>query len=85
MIISKRTARVVLIGAIIAAALVYLVFANSLSETDMVRLSYIWLPIAITGAAILFTGKNTLKFAISWFITAVLGLFVFFELIFPML
>ena len=85
MTISKPTARVMLIGAIIAAALVYLVFSNSLSETDMVRLSYIWLPIAITGAAILFTGKNTLKFAISWFITAVLGLFVFFELIFPML
>ena len=85
MTISKRTAQMMLIGAIIAAALVYLVFANSLSETDMVRLSYIWLPIAITGAALLITGKNTLKFAIGWLVAAVLALFAFFELVFPML
>ena len=85
MTISKRTARIMLIGAIITAALVYLVFADALSETDMVRLSYIWLPIAITGAALLITGKNTLKFAIGWFAAAMLALFAFFELIFPML
>ena len=85
MTLSKRTAQVMLIGAFIVAAPVYLVFSDSLSEIDMVRLAYIWLPIAITGAAILFTGKNSLKFAISWFVAAVLGLFVFFELIFPML
>jgi|GEM_PF-2793745 len=85
MTLSKRTARIMLIGAIIVAALVYLVFADTLSETDMVRLSYIWLPIAIAGAAILMTGKNTLKFAIAWFAATVLALFAFFELIFPML
>ena len=74
-----------LIGAILGAALIYLIFANSLSETDMVRLSYVWLPIAVTGAAILWTGKNSIRFALAWFISTIMGLFSFFELVFPML
>lgn len=85
MTISKRTARIMLVGALAAAALIYTVFANSLSETEMVQLSYIWLPIALTGAAILSTGANTLKIALSWFLSTMAGLFLFFEIIFPML
>lgn len=74
-----------LIASVIGAALIYLFFESSLSESDMVSLSYIWLPIAVTGAAILRTGKSSLKFAICWFIATALGLFLFFEVIFPML
>jgi len=85
MTISKRTAKIMLIGALATAALIYTVFASSLSETEMVQFSYIWLPTALTGAAILRTGANTLKIALSWFLSAIAGLFLFFEIIFPML
>ncbi len=85
MTISKRIAKLMLIGALAGAALIYTIFANTLSETDMVRLSYIWLPTALTGAAILFTGENTLKIALAWFLSTIFGLFLFFEIIFPML
>ena len=85
MTLSKRMAQIMVIGAIIGAALIYLVFAGSLSETDMVRLSYIWVPIAVTGAAVWITGRNTLKFALAWLILALASLFVFFEVVFPLL
>ncbi len=85
MTISKRVAKFMLFGGLIGAALIYLALFNSLSETEMVNLSYIWLPISVAGAAILYTGKNTLMFAIICLIMTVLALFVFFELIFPAL
>lgn len=85
MTISKRTAKIMLIGALATAALIYTVFGNSLSETEMVQLSYIWLPTALTGVAILITGANTLKIALTWFFSTIAGLFLFFEIIFPML
>ncbi len=78
-------AKIMLFGGLIGAALIYLALAGSLSETDMVNLSYIWLPISVAGAAILYTGKNTLMFAIICLIMTVLTLFLFFELIFPAL
>lgn len=85
MLVSKRLARDMLIGAIIVAALVYLVFGNSLSETEMVLLSYVWVPIATVSGVILIKGKTTIKLAIGWLIASILGLVVFFEVIFPML
>lgn len=85
MTISKRAAQIMCIGAIVVAALITLVFESSISETDMVMMSYIWAPIVVTGAAIWITGKNTLKFALKWFVLTLLALFVFFVQIFPML
>lgn len=85
MIVSTAVAKIMLFGGLIGAALIYLAFFNSLSETDMVNFSYVWLPFAVTGAAVLYTGRNTLKFAVFCFALTILSLILFFELIFPAL
>ncbi len=85
MTISNRIAKIMLYGGVAAAALIYLAFFNTLSETDMVNFSYIWLPFSVAGAAVLFTGNNTVKNAIIWFVVTLLALFIFFQVIFPML
>jgi len=85
MIISTRIAKFMLFGGLIGAALIYLALFNSLSETEMVNLSYIWLPVSVAGGAILYTGKNTLIFAVICLVLTVVALFSFFELIFPAL
>lgn len=85
MTISKRLTQIMTIGAVAIAALIYLVFANSLSETDMVRLAYVWVPVAVTGGLLWFTGKRVLKFALIWFFATLMLLFAFFEIIFPLL
>ncbi len=85
MVISKRIAQIMLYGGLIGAAVIYLALFNSLSETDMVNFSYIWLPFAVTGAAVLYTGKNTLGFALTCFALAIVALVLFFEIIFPAL
>ena len=85
MTISKNIAKAMVFGSIAIAALIYSIFINTLSETDMVMLAYIWVPIFVTGAYVWATGRNTLKYVIAIFVTAFLSLFVFFEIIFPML
>lgn len=85
MTISNRIAKIMLYGGLAAAALIYLAFFNSLSETDMVNFSYIWLPFSVAGAAVLLTGNNTLKNAIIWFAVTISALFGFFQVVFPML
>ncbi len=85
MIISTRIAKMMLFAALFVAALIYLVFANSISESDMVSLSHLWVPTAVTGAAILIKKNHTLKFTLTWFVGALLSMIIFFRQIFPML
>ena len=75
--------RLPLWGGGLGAALVYTVFGGSLSETDMVQLSYVWVPLVGFGLAGRLTGAR--KTAIVWALLALFGLLVFFQVVFPML
>ena len=83
--ISLRIAQAMVIGSVTCAALIYLVFANSLSEDEMVALAYVWVPLAVAGSAVWLSGRNTLIFAVSWFLSALAALLIFFNAIFPQL
>ncbi|PCH82344.1 MAG: hypothetical protein COB90_01070 [Hyphomicrobiales bacterium] len=83
--ISRQTAKIMVFGSLLIAAVIYLVLFDSLSETEMVRLSYIWLPICVSGAIAWKTGQSTLTGALLWAGKTILLLALFFELIFPML
>ncbi|MBA3545978.1 MAG: hypothetical protein H0T76_05820 [Nannocystis sp.] len=75
--------RLPLWGGGLGAALVYTVFGGSLSETEMVQLSYLWVPLVAFGLAGRLTG--TRQTAIVWALLALFGLLVFFQVVFPLL
>ncbi len=85
MTISTKGAKIMLFGGLIAAGLIYLIFESSLSESDMIMFSYIWVPVSVAGAAIWRAGQSTAKYAITIMAATVGLLIVFFEIIFPAL
>ena len=83
--ISTRAGQIMAIAGSMAAAVIYLLFASALSEDDMVNLSYLWVPVAVTGALIWWRGGAPFKHAALFAIATALMLFAFFELVFPAL
>lgn len=75
----------ILIASIAIPILIYGLLANRLSETAMVRLSYLWLPGLLFGAVGLKAGQNSPRLPIIVAVIGVVALFLFFELIFPSL
>jgi hypothetical protein len=74
-----------LIASIAVAALIYGLLANRLSETAMVRWSYLWFPGLLFGGAGLIMGPASPRRPMIVAVIGVVALFLFFELIFPSL
>lgn len=85
MTISPRIAKTVLALSVLTAAAIYIIFVDTLSETDMVNLAYLWVPLAVSGAAVWWSGNTNIRFALTVLVAAFASLFVFFSIIFPML
>jgi hypothetical protein len=81
----KTTYKFILIASIAIAGLIYGLLFNRLSETSMVRCSYLWLPGVLFGATGLIARKPSPRLAIIVAVVGVVALFLFFELIFPYL
>ena len=81
----KTIYKSVLFASIAAAVLIYGLFSNRLSETDMVRWSYLWFPGLLFGAVGLMTGQASPKRPIIVAVVGVVAMFLFFEMIFPSL
>ena len=64
---------------------VYGLFFNRLSETEMVRRSYVWFPGLLFGAVGLKAGQSSLRLPTSVALVGIVALFLFFEMIFPAL
>lgn len=77
--------KVILVTCIVAPILIYAILFDRLSETDMVRLAYLWLPGILFGATGLMRRQGSLRLPL---LVAGIGLallFVFFETIWPKL
>ena len=81
----KNLYKFVLIGSIVLAICIYGLFFNRLSETEMVRWSYVWFPGLLFGAVGLKAGQTSLRLPIIVTVIGMVALFVFFEVIFPAL
>ena len=81
----KNIYKVVLIASIALAVCIYGLFFNRLSETAMVRWSYLWLPALLFGAVGLKSGQTSPRLPLIVAGIGVVALFLFFELIFPAL
>jgi arginine exporter protein ArgO len=81
----KNIYKFVLIGSIVAAVCIYGLFFNRMSETAMVRWSYLWFPGLLFGAVGLKASQTSPNRPIIVAIIGVVALFLFFELIFPSL
>ena len=81
----KTISKSVLIARIVAAVLVYKLFFDRLSETAIVRWSYLWFPGLLFGAVGLMAGQTSLKRPIIVAAIGLVALFLFFEMIFPSL
>lgn len=81
----KTIYKLVLIGSIAMPILIYGLLASRLSETAMVRWSYLWLPGLLFGAVGLKAGQTSPRLPIIVAVIGVVALFLFFELIFPAL
>jgi hypothetical protein len=75
----------ILITSITTAVLIYGVLFNRVSETAMIRWSYLWFPGLLFGAVGLKTSPTSPNRPIVIALMAVVGLFLFFELILPAL
>lgn len=81
----KNIYKVVLIASIVAAICIYGLFFNRMSETAMVRWSYLWFPGLLFGAVGLKAGQTPPNRPIIVALAGAVALFLFFELIFPSL
>ena len=81
----KTVYKFVLIASIALAVCIYGLFFNRLSETAMVRWSYLWLPGVLFGAVGLKVGQTSLRLPLMVAASGVVALFLFFELVFPAL
>ena len=81
----KAIYTVILIASIAIAVLIYGVLFNRVSETAMVRWSYLWFPGLLFGAVGLKASQTSPNRPIIIALIAVVALFLFFELIFPAL
>jgi hypothetical protein len=81
----KSVYKFVLIASIAVAICIYGLFFNRLSETAMVRSSYLWFPGLLFGAVGLKGSQTSPNRPIVVAVIGVVALFLFFELIFPSL
>jgi len=81
----KSVYKFILIASIAVAVFIYGLFFNKLSETAMVRWSYLWFPGLLFGAVGLMAGQASPKRPIIVAVVGVVALFIFFEMIFPSL
>lgn len=81
----KTVYKYILIASIAAAVCIYGLFFNRLSETEMVRWSYLWLPGLLFGAVGLKAGQTSPRFPLIVAAVGAVALFLFFELVFPSL
>jgi hypothetical protein len=81
----KTIYKFVLIASIALAVCIYGLFFNRLSETAMVRWSYLWFPALLFGAVGLKGSQTSPNRPIIVAAIGVVALFLFFELIFPSL
>lgn len=75
----------ILYASIAVAVFIYGFFFNSMSETAMVRWSYLWFPGLLFGAVGLMSGQTSLKRPVIVTIAGIVALVLFFELVFPTL
>lgn len=81
----KTIYKLVLIASIAVAVFIYGLFFNRLSETEMIRWSYVWFPGLLFGVVGLKAGQTSLRLPIIVAVVGIVALFVFFEMIFPAL
>ena len=81
----KNIYKLVLIASIAILIVVYGLFFNRLSETEMIRWSYVWFPGLLFGAVGLKAGQTSLRLPIIVTLAGLVALFLFFEVIFPAL
>ena len=81
----KTIYKCILIASIALPVLIYGLLSNRLSETAMVRWSYLWVPGLLFGAVGLMMGQTAPRRPIIVAVIGVVALFLFFELIFPSL
>lgn len=81
----KSVYKIVLIASIVVAVCIYGLFFNRMSETAMVRWSYLWFPALLFGAVGLKGSQASPNRPIIVALIGVVALFLFFELIFPAL
>lgn len=81
----KTIYKCILIASIAMPLFIYGLLSNKLSETAMVRWSYLWVPALVFGAVGLMTGQTSPRRPILVAAIGVVALFLFFELIFPSL
>jgi hypothetical protein len=81
----KNIYKLVLIASIAILVVVYGLFFNRLSETEMIRWSYVWVPGLLFGAVGLKAGQSSLRLPIIVTVVGLVALFLFFEMIFPAL
>lgn len=81
----KNIYKYILIASIALALCIYGLFFNRLSETAMVRWSYLWLPGVLFSAVGLKSGQASPRLPLIVAAIGVVALFLFFELIFPSL
>jgi hypothetical protein len=81
----KNIYKIVLMASIAVAVFVYGLFFNRLSETEMIRWSYLWFPGLLFGAVGLKADQTSLRLPLIVAFVGVIALFLFFEMIFPAL
>lgn len=81
----KAVYKFVLIASIAIAVLIYGVLFNRVSETAMIRWSYLWFPGLLFGIVGLKGSQNSPNRPIIVALIGVAALFLFFEAIFPAL
>lgn len=81
----KTVYKFILIASIAIAVLIYGVLFNRVSETAMIRWSYLWFPGILFGAVGLKGSQTSPNRPIIIALIGVAALFLFFELIFPAL
>ncbi len=81
----KNIYKLVLIASIAILVVVYGLFFNRLSETEMIRWSYVWFPGLLFGAVGLKAGQTSLRLPTIVALVGIVVLFLFFEVIFPAL
>ena len=81
----KNIYKLVFIASIGILVVVYGLFFNRLSETEMIRWSYVWFPGLLFGAVGLKAGQTSMRLPLIVALIGVAALFLFFEMIFPAL
>lgn len=81
----KSVYKFILIASIAIAVLIYGVLFNRVSETAMIRWSYLWFPGLLFGVVGLKSSQSSPNRPIIVALIGAVALFLFFELIFPAL